>query len=463
VVQIPMPGWVWSLERRKQWENALDHWRDIENLVIFVELPPATDQEAVLLSEKVPQLIWLVGSGMADAAETKAHLETLQHAGCNLVGAVLNYAPAPIFNSRLARWFQRMNWALVLAGTLLTVRAQGGEAQVAQNVNPELRPAVATESDRLAFGASARRKRAAWQERLTFGPGDTMDIHVFGRPGLTRTNILVGPDGRISFLQAGGIKAAGLTVEELRENLDRELTRYYKEAAAPRTIVTPVAYTSKKYFMLGKVNTKGAFVMDRPLTLIEAVARAKGLETGLYQRTTVEMADFGHSFLIRNGEKLRVDFEKLFQEGDLTQNVLLEPNDYVYFASTAANDIYVLGEVMNPGPLGFVPNATVLTAITDRGGYSDRAFKKRVLVVRGSLNQPETFVVDSGGSLDARIRDFRLEPRDIVYVSRRPWVRAEELLDEAASSFIQGAVTTWAGVNVGPIITKRLFPRTRPR
>jgi hypothetical protein len=59
------------------------------------------------------------------------------------------------------------------------------------------------------------------------------------------------------------------------------------------------------------------------------------------------------------------------------------------------------------------------------------------------------------------LRDFRLQPRDIVYVSRRPWVRAEELADEAASSFIEGAITTWSGVNIGPIITGRLLPRLK--
>jgi hypothetical protein len=204
-------------------------------------------------------------------------------------------------------------------------------------------------------------------------------------------------------------------------------------------------------------------VLDRPLTLVEAVARAKGLETGLYRQTTVEMADLGHSFIVRNGEKLPVDFEKLFLEGDLTQNIPIEPNDYIYFASTAARDIYVVGEVMNPGPLGFVESATVLSAITDRGGFTDRAFKRRVLVVRGSLNEPESFVINIDSALDGHLRDFRLQPKDIVYVSRRPWVKAEELLDEAASSFIQGAVTTWAGVNIGPVIKSRLLPRTRPR
>jgi hypothetical protein len=194
---------------------------------------------------------------------------------------------------------------------------------------------------------------------------------------------------------------------------------------------------------------------------VEAVARAKGLETGLYQRSSVEMADLGHSFIIRNGERLPINFEKLFLEGDLSQNTSIEPNDYLYFASAAVNDIYVLGEVMVPGPIGFVPNATVMTAIADRGGYAEKAYKRKVLVIRGSLNEPETFIIDTGAVLEATKKDFKLQPRDIVYVSRRPWAKAEDILDEAASSFIQGAVTTWAGVNVGPIIKSRLLPRTK--
>src|SRR6185437_14514959 len=77
VVHIPLPGWVWNLERRKQWRDALAHWRKIENLVIFVELPPASVPESVLLGANLPNLVWLTSSGKADAAETRAQLETL--------------------------------------------------------------------------------------------------------------------------------------------------------------------------------------------------------------------------------------------------------------------------------------------------------------------------------------------------------------------------------------------------
>ncbi|MGV3773326.1 MAG: polysaccharide biosynthesis/export family protein [Verrucomicrobiales bacterium] len=513
VVHIPLPGWVWNLERRKQWHSALDQWEKMDNLVILVELPPASQPESILLAENLPQVIWLTGSGMADAAETVTQLETLRHARCNLVGAVLNQAPPPLLNNRITRWFTKGTVAALMAGLLslgvveaaekrghnlkLKPRASGtGNVATPQQLQidqqeeaPQLVADAATPQQTLAqleeptsireegvgagafgqsettaaatnmsFTATSRAKRAPWQEKLTLGPGDVLDIYLFGNPTLTRTNIFVAPDGRLSYLQAQSVVATGLTIEELRAKLDDQLAEYY---ATPRTIVVPVAFNSKKYYMLGKVNSKGVYPLDRPLTLIEAVARAKGLETGLYQRSSVEMADLSRSFLIRNGEKLPINFERLFLEGDLSQNVTLEPNDYVFFASTSANEIYVLGEVGNPGPIGFVPNASIVTVLADRGGFSPRAFKKKVLVVRGSLNQPEAFAVNAEAILNAEESDFKLQPRDIIYVSARPWIKVEELLDDAAQSFIQGAVTAWTGANIGPIIKRRLLPNLK--
>jgi len=93
---IPLPGWVWSLERRRQWQNALAHWRSVDNLVLLVELPPASVPESVLLAENLPQILWLVDSGKPDIRETKLQLEMLHHARCRIVGAVLNHEPDPI-------------------------------------------------------------------------------------------------------------------------------------------------------------------------------------------------------------------------------------------------------------------------------------------------------------------------------------------------------------------------------
>ena len=104
VVQIPLPGWVWNLERRQQWQSALDEWQRIGNVVILVELPPASVPETVLLAQELPNLLWLSDSARSDAAETRSQLETLRHARCRLVGAVLNRAPFEHIRHRFARW-----------------------------------------------------------------------------------------------------------------------------------------------------------------------------------------------------------------------------------------------------------------------------------------------------------------------------------------------------------------------
>ena len=193
----------------------------------------------------------------------------------------------------------------------------------------------------------------------------------------------VGPDGRVSYLEAQDLPAAGRTIDELRAAVDKELEKFRR---APRSMITPAAFNSKKYFMLGGVTERGVFTLERPITIIEAVAKARGLETGVSDRTTVELVDLSRSFLARQGKRMEINFEKLFQAGDLSQNIALEPNDYLYFPVANLKELYVLGEVQFPGPVPYNPGISTVSAISVRGGFTDRAWKKKLLVVRGSLN-----------------------------------------------------------------------------
>lgn len=95
VVQISLPRWVWTFERRMQWQEALLHWSQIPNLVILVELPPASVSESLLLAETVPNLFWLVDAGQTTATELREHLRAFRHAGCHLAGVGLNHEPPP--------------------------------------------------------------------------------------------------------------------------------------------------------------------------------------------------------------------------------------------------------------------------------------------------------------------------------------------------------------------------------
>lgn len=310
----------------------------------------------------------------------------------------------------------------------------------------------------LVFAGSNAKIKGAWQQHLTLGPGDVVNFAYYGRPDLARNEVTIEPDGRVSYLEAQGVMASGLTIDELRDRLTSNLAKFHQH---PRIVVTPAAFKSKKVFVLGKVINKGALVLDRPMTILEAVAQSGGLETGLFQLNTVELADLPRSFLIRHNQKMPVDFEKLFLRGDLSQNLLLEPGDYLYFPSATANEIYVLGSVRSPGAQGLSADASVLGAITLAGSYTEKAYKQRVLVVRGSLGQPQTFVVNTADILAGKVRDFPLEPRDIVYVADRPWARVEDLADMAATAFIQTMVTVWTGGNIGPIIKEPILPTLR--
>jgi protein involved in polysaccharide export with SLBB domain len=300
----------------------------------------------------------------------------------------------------------------------------------------------------------AQPKRADWQQRLTLGPGDLLNLMLLDQPDTARTDVPIGPDGRITFLQARQIMAAGLTIDELRAKLDEALGNYYQN---PRTIVTPAAYNSKKYYVLGAVVNKGVYNLDRPLTVIEAVARAGGLETGLFEQRSVELADLSRSFIVRNGDRLPVDLERLFQRGDLSQNVPLAPGDYIYFASATANEIYVLGEVARPGIVAYAPKPTVISVISARGGFTRKSFRSKVLVVRGSLSTPETFVVDTSDILAGKSQDFKLQPRDIVYISQNPWVKVGDILDIAARAFMQSFVVTATTRKVDPLINDSII------
>ncbi|MBL9172077.1 MAG: polysaccharide biosynthesis/export family protein [Verrucomicrobiales bacterium] len=443
---ISGPDWVWTPERRAQWVEAITRWSSISRLAFLAELPPADRLETWLLAEALPQVFWVCRSGRTTQEDVGEAATTLQSGTAQLGGIFANEIPEVFF-----RWPDLGRFGLALAlgaglGLLTTVRTTAAEPSVPDGAS----------TNNAFLSAMARGPHlAGWQERLTLGAGDQVNLAVYGHKEMTRTEVAIGPDGRLSYLQAQGIQAAGLTIDELRDTLSRELSAYYRNA---RVIVTPSSFRSKKYFLMGTVIDRGAFPLDRPMTIIEAIARARGIATGLLEQNTVEIADLPRAFLIRNQKRVPVDFVRLFRHGDLSQNIQIEPGDYIYFPSSVLNEVYVLGSVMSPGTVGVTDQSSLVGVLTIRGGFTLKAYRQKVLVVRGSLSQPETFVINVADVLRGTAPDFPLMPKDIVYVADRPWARAEDLLDMAITAFATTAVNVWAGQNIGPFITTPIIP-----
>jgi Mrp family chromosome partitioning ATPase len=89
-VPISALGWVWSMEGRSHWNEAVRHLDGLENQIVLVDLPPASQPETHLLAKSLPNVIWVCARGVANAPETRAQLDSLADLGAKVVGVVMN-------------------------------------------------------------------------------------------------------------------------------------------------------------------------------------------------------------------------------------------------------------------------------------------------------------------------------------------------------------------------------------
>ncbi|MCK6409490.1 MAG: polysaccharide biosynthesis/export family protein [Thauera sp.] len=250
------------------------------------------------------------------------------------------------------------------------------------------------------------------------GAGDIINVIVWDHPEITipagsyrsaeQSGTLVAEDGTIFFPFAGVVKVAGMTTRQVRDVLAKRMSNVIENVQLDVRIV---AFRSKRVYVVGEVGKPGLQPIDDiRMTLVEAINRAGSL---------TEEADHANVLLTRDGKTWRVDLQALYEEGDVSQNVLLQPGDIINVPDRQLNKVFVLGEVRNPG--SFVMNkrrATLAEALSDAGFVnqttSDPAW---VYVMRTDSGSSELFHLNAQ-SPDALLlaERFPLLPRDVVYV-----------------------------------------------
>jgi polysaccharide biosynthesis/export protein len=153
------------------------------------------------------------------------------------------------------------------------------------------------------------------------GPGDILSIDVWKEPELSK-QVSVRLDGNMSLPLVNDIKAAGLTCGELRN----QLTEKYKDFVdVPEVAVTVIESRSKRIYLLGKVAKPGEYPMQKNMTVVQAISLAGGL---------AEWADSSDVKLIRKirgtEKTFKVDYDAIVSGEDLSQNVLLQPDDTIF-------------------------------------------------------------------------------------------------------------------------------------
>jgi protein involved in polysaccharide export with SLBB domain len=199
---------------------------------------------------------------------------------------------------------------------------------------------------------------------------------------------------------------------------------------------------SKHIWILGRVQAPGIYPMTGPTTLLEALSEAGGsLSLTSYQDQDAagvgaELADLQRSFVVRNGKLLPVDFSRLLAEGDMSQNIYLQPDDFIYLPSAVAQDVYVLGAVTEPRLVAFHTGMTVAGAVAGAYGTLKEAYLSHVVVVRGSLSRPKVTVVDLKRALQGETNDVAVLPGDIVYVPLSPYRYINHYIDIILNTFV---------------------------
>jgi len=151
-------------------------------------------------------------------------------------------------------------------------------------------------------------------------PGDMLTISVWNEKDL-QSDVMVRPDGGVSFPLSGDLPAAGGTVEDLRRAIAERLLKYISDPVVTVSVKSP---TGNRIYVVGKVSHPGEFLLSRPMDVMQALALAGG---------TTPFADVNDiRVLRRDGERqivLPFRYAAAERGRDLEKNILLQSGDTV--------------------------------------------------------------------------------------------------------------------------------------
>lgn len=270
--------------------------------------------------------------------------------------------------------------------------------------------------------------------------GDVLDIQVEGHPEFAvrarslQQDLLgyrVQRDGRVYLPLLGGVPARGKTPLEFQADLRGRLAPLIEK---PNVAVDVLVYESQKFFVLGAVERPGVFPADGRKTLLEGV----GLAGGIRDDGDVEAA-----YVIRGRQLLPVSLGDILLRGRTARNIRMRGGDLVYVPTSERRQVYVLGDVVQPGIVEMPRGGLNLAAAVAAAGGLDltNADQNEIRVFRGSWQEPRTFTI---GAEDVYRfgAQIRLKPGDRIHVAPRglaTWSRTLSLMLPFLQTGLSGA------------------------
>ncbi len=231
--------------------------------------------------------------------------------------------------------------------------------------------------------------------------GDTLLVRVSGHKPVSR-EVTVDPQGTITYPRLGRIRVAGLTLPELEQSLASSLSPGSRKARKVTTTVTK--YRNQHVYILGEVRVPGMHPLQPSLSLLELITQAGGPtpEAGwlalVIKKNGKAHGHAGHAhnpcngqyLAVKNGSKeagkpttaptvVRVDLDDVLI-GATAMPLKIESGDTIYIPEAAY--FFIHGEVERPGRYRLKRGTTAIQAVSNAGGYTSYASRKRLKVFR---------------------------------------------------------------------------------
>jgi polysaccharide export outer membrane protein len=152
------------------------------------------------------------------------------------------------------------------------------------------------------------------------GPGDVLEISVWKDESLSR-QVVVPPDGVISFPLIGDIELSNLTVKSLRKTVTSKLSEYVPDATVT---VMLLQINSLHAYVIGKVNQPGQFPISMDTNVMQILSMAGGLNPFASPNKIIVLRQ-------KNGKNSRIpfDYDRVKKGENLEQNIIVKRGDVI--------------------------------------------------------------------------------------------------------------------------------------